>query len=138
LIIIDSNVLIDVLEPDPRWETWSRRQLATAIASDSVCVTPVVVAEVGPRFGSLSEFQHVLADFSLTVEPLTDEAAFRAGQAFRDYRRKREGPKSILADFLIGGQAEVLGATILTRDPAIYAAYFKDVPLICPDKDDHD
>jgi predicted nucleic acid-binding protein len=134
VILVDSNILIDVLEPDPVWAEWSNLQLAAATRDHRVCVTPIVVAEVGPRYGALATFHELLADFSIGVERLTDEAAFAAGQAFRRYRQVREGPKSILADFLIGGQAQVSGATILTRDAAIYATYFPDVPLIRPDK----
>jgi predicted nucleic acid-binding protein len=134
VIFVDSNVLIDVFDRDPTWAEWSMRQLDDAMGREPVTVTQIVVAEVGPRFEAIEQFMAALHALSITVEPLSDEAAFAAGQAFRRHRRYREGPKSVLADFLIGGQAMVSGATILTRDPAVYAAYFPDVPVICPDK----
>ncbi len=134
MIFVDSNVLIDVLEPDPHWAAWSALKLDEAVSATRVCITPIVVAEVAPRYASIEIFQEMLSDLSLTVDPLTDAAAFLAGLAFRQHRRFREGSRSILADFLIGGQAIVAGATILTRDPAIYSRYFPQVPLICPTK----
>ena len=134
MIFVDSNVLIDVFDRDPQWADWSARSLHDAVGSTSVAVSQIVVAEVGPQFESLEAFVEALRAFSITVDPLTDEAAFLAGQAFRRHRRFREGPKSILADFLIGGQAAAVGATILTRDPAIYAAYFPELTLITPAK----
>jgi predicted nucleic acid-binding protein len=134
VIFVDSNVLIDVLDRDPIWADWSAAQLHDAVGLTSVAVSQIVVAEVGPQFDDLDAFAAVLTEFSIRIDPLTDEAAFVAGQAFRRHRRFREGPKSILADFLIGGQAAVAGGTILTRDPAVYSTYFPDVPLICPEK----
>ena len=134
MIFVDSNVLIDVFDRDPQWADWSARSLHDAVGSTSVAVSQIVVAEVGPQFESLEAFVEALRAFSITVDPLTDEAAFLAGQAFRRHRRFREGPKSILADFLIGGQAAAVGATILTRDPAIYVAYFPELTLIIPAK----
>jgi len=138
VILVDSNVLIDIYDRDPQWFDWSSRQIDEALGRDSLAVTPVVVAEVGPRFGRLDDFLTSLRRFAIGVEALTEEAAFRGGVAFRTHRAACEGPKSILADFLIGGQAEADGASILTRDPALYRRYFPTVPLICPDKDDHD
>jgi predicted nucleic acid-binding protein len=132
VIFVDSNVLIDIFDSDPRWSDWSVRNLDAALGLAPVAATQVVLTEVGPRFDSLKACHGALTALSIKVEPLTDEAAFAAGQAFREYRRTREGPKSILADFLIGGQAAVSGATILTRDSAIYARYFPTVPLIAP------
>jgi predicted nucleic acid-binding protein len=134
VILVDSNVLIDIIEGDDAWCDWSSASLAAASEVDALGVTPVVVAEVGPNFRSLDVFYEEIGRLGITVDPLTDEAAFLAGQAFRRHRRFREGPKSILADFLIGGQAAAVGATILTRDPAIYAAYFPELTLITPAK----
>jgi predicted nucleic acid-binding protein len=134
VIFVDSNVLIDVFDRDPTWAEWSTRQLDDAMGREPVMITQIVVAEVGPRFAAIEPFIAALHALSITVDPLTDEAAFAAGEAFRRHRRYREGPKSILADFFIGGQAMVNGAKILTRDPAIYATYFPGVQLICPEK----
>jgi predicted nucleic acid-binding protein len=134
VILVDSNVLIDIIEGDDVWCEWSSRELVAASETNDFGITPIVVAEVGPGFPSLEVFYDEMRKLRIAIAPLTDEAAFAAGQAFRRHRRVRAGPKSIVADFLIGAQALVSGATILTRDPTLYAAYFPTVPLICPDK----
>lgn len=134
MIFVDSNILIDLYERDERWHQWSQARLRDAVQISRVAATQVVLAEVGPRFANLQQCIDALASLGVQVEPLTDEAAFAAGRAFREHRRYRNGPKSILADFLIGGQAAVAGATILTRDAAIYRRYFPQVPLIAPDE----
>lgn len=137
MILIDSNVLIDILNHDPHWFDWSFAQLERAASLGKVIVNPIVVAEVAPQFGSLDEFLETLVAMVVGVEMLDARAAYIAGQAFQTYRRARPSdmPKAIVADFLIGGHAQVLGATILTRDPRFYRSYFPTVPLITPETD---
>ena len=142
MILVDSNVIIDMTGDDSRWSEWSMRQVEELSATRHLIVNEVVVAEVAPSMGSLDTFRSEMATLTITHEQLTEEAAFCAGLAFVQYRRKRSsgsaGAKAIIADFLIGGHAQVLGASILTRDPRFYQAYFPTVPVIAPSKDDHD
>jgi predicted nucleic acid-binding protein len=138
VILVDSNVLIDILTHDARWMGWSREALARACDEEGIAVNQIVVAEVAPAFGSLAAFAEWIAPLQPTYTDLTNDAAFCGGGAFLEHRRKRkkevELSISILADFLIGGHAQTLNATILTRDPRFYRAYFPAVPLITPDK----
>lgn len=140
MIFIDSNVLIDVTSGDPRWAAWSIEQIRTLSEGHVVVINEVVVAEVAPSLGSIGAFRDEMDRISVVHETLTQEAAFCAGLAFRQYRINRKAEKdtskSIIADFLIGGHAQLLGATLLTRDPRFYRAYFPLVPLITPDKAD--
>lgn len=138
MILIDSNVLIDILDRDPEWHDWSMDQLLVASVRDRVAINHIVLAEAAPHFGELAAFRERLTDILIGIEPLTDEGAYRAGLAFLDYRRRRADAKSVLADFLIGGHAASLDAEILTRDPRVYRSYFPTVPLITPDEAEHD
>lgn len=137
MILIDSNVMIDILDRDPTWFEWSLAQLQHAASLGHVIINPVVIAEVAPQYGLLDDFLSMMTAMVIGFEVLDADAAFNAGQAFQQYRRARpsEMPKAIVADFLIGGHAQSLGATILTRDPRFYRAYFPSVPLITPSKD---
>jgi hypothetical protein len=135
VIFVDTNVLIDLFERDPVWRDWSRLQLAEAAAKDSVTINPIVVAECAPRFATLGQLESWLRRLEIVVADLPLEAAFAAGHLFRGYRRNEAARTKILADFLIGAHARQLGATLLTRDPAIYRRYFPDLPLIAPDFD---
>jgi hypothetical protein len=138
VIIVDSNVLIDILDDDPRWFEWSMQQLVIATGNDRVVTNHVVLAEVAPHQGSLEFFLERLMEMVVSLEPLTNEGAFLAGKAFLRYRNRRDGTGSVIPDFLIGGHAQSLGAKILTRDPRFYRTYFPDVPLITPDKVQYD
>ena len=137
MILVDSNVLIDILDRDPTWFEWSFASLQQAASMGQVVINPVVVAEVAPQFGSLEDFLAKMAAMVIGFESLDAVAAFNAGQAFQAYRRARPAgmPKAIVADFLLGGHAQSLSATILTRDPRFYRSYFPHVPLLTPETD---
>ena len=138
MIFVDSNVLIDISSQDAQWTHWSREALDEAYNSDRIALNQIIVAEVAPLFPSLLAFTDWIAPLQPALLDLTNEAAFVGGRAFRDHRARRKVGeavvKSIMADFLIGGHAATLGATILTRDPRFYRTYFPTVPLITPDK----
>lgn len=140
MIFVDSNVLIDVIEVDPVWETWSSGQVESASLSQQLAVNEIVIAEVAPRSDSLAHFLASLTTMRISIEPISVEAAYLAGTAFQAYRQRKldRAAKSILADFLIGGHAQLLGATVLTRDPRFYRSYFPMVPLITPTSSEHD
>lgn len=136
MILVDSNVIIDILEQDDHWFDWSMASLADAVITQGAAVNQIVVAEVAPRKGTLEEFMGRLDRMMVTLEPLGEEAAYAGGLAFQEYRRARKREGVILADFLIGGHAQTASATILTRDARFYRSYFPGVPLITPSKDD--
>lgn len=137
MILIDSNVLIDVMDRDPRWFEWSWANLERATAIGRVFINPVVVAEVAPQYGELEDFMNRVVAMVIGFEILDARAAFNAGCAFQKYRlvRPADSSKAIVADFLIGGHAQSANATILTRDPRFYRRYFPTVPLITPETD---
>ena len=137
MIFVDTNVLIDVFGAGQSWEAWSRRKLMTIGGAAGFGIDPVVVAELASEFASLDALYALLGSFDVRVVPLDDGIAFAAGHAFRAYRRHHKDRQSTLAEFLIGAHATILGAPLLTRDAAIYRAYFPDLTLITPEDDDH-
>lgn len=141
MILIDSNVLIDIFGPDQAWYQWSYEAVGLAGSRDRLAINIITVAEVAPRLGSLDVFKQKLGIIRAEIIELTSEAAYAAGEAFDIYRsrRKRGEDKrgTVLPDFFIGGHALVSEATILTRDPRFYRTYFPSVPLVTPDTPHH-
>ena len=140
MILVDSNVLIDLFGVDQDWYSWSAQAAEDANAVDELAVNTISIAEVAPRMGSLARFLRNLEVINAKLVDLPPEAAFAAGEAFSHYRDRRRsdtvGKISVLPDFFIGGHAQSMGATILTRDPRFYRAYFPSVPLITPVKEE--
>lgn len=138
MILIDLDVVIDIFQENGEWQAWSMRAIEQAGGRDVLALSPIVVAEVAPRVGTLDDFLERIGRFGAIVAELDIEAAYAAGVAFNAYRQRRrtgdETARSIIADFFIGGQALLLGASVLTRDARFYRSYFPTVPLITPDK----
>lgn len=132
MVLVDTNVLLDVLQNDPAWAEWSQQQLDAAILKDSLAINAVIYSELSIAFERIEELESVLAEVSLTVEAIPREALFLAGKAFVSYRRRQGTKSGVLPDFYIGAHAAVSGLTILTRDAARYRSYFPTVELISP------
>lgn len=132
-ILVDSNVLLDLFTEDQRWFGWSSRVVATAGDSARLVINPIVYAEISVRFSEIEALDQTLADAGLEREPLAYEAAFLAGKAFREYRRRGGEKRSPLPDFYVGAHAAVAGYRLLTRDASRYRTYFPTLALIAPE-----
>ncbi len=132
MILVDSNVIIDVASADPIWSDWSRNALRQAADSDEIAINPIIYAEVSPGFATIELLDAHLGDGAFRRLALPYEAGFIAGRAFVDYRRRGGQRTSPLPDFYIGAHAAVAGLSLLTRDPRRYAGYFPRVQLISP------
>jgi len=135
VILIDTNIFLDALDPLEQWHDWSSAQLAEAIEIDAF-TSPVVIAEIGARFGSAEALSEALAVFAVPVQAIDVAAAWRAGQAYREWIRNGGRRGALLPDFIIGAQASVAGAQLLTRDPRRFRSYFPELDLILPETTD--
>jgi predicted nucleic acid-binding protein len=131
-VLVDSNVLLDILIPDPEWESWSSTALAEVAEGSLLAINPVIFAEVSVGFQRVEDLEAALTT-EIEREDLPWDAAFLAGKAFLAYKRKRGRRRSTLPDFFIGAHAAIRGYTLLTRDPRRYRTYFPTVPLIAPE-----
>lgn len=131
--LVDSNVLIDVLDRDPHWESWSHEAMVEALERGPLFIDPVAYAEVSVGFPTTEECDGALSKRWVERVPTPWPAAFLAGKAFVDYRRRGGAKLSPLPDFFIGAHAAVAGLRLLTRDPTRYRSYFPTVELIAPE-----
>ena len=51
VVLVDTNVLLDLFTDDPQWRSWSERALADALMTDGVGINQIVYAEVSLAFG---------------------------------------------------------------------------------------
>jgi predicted nucleic acid-binding protein len=132
MILVDTNVLLDVLQDDPQWANWSQGQLETAALTDKLVINAVIYAELSMAFERIEELEKVIGEAALAVELIPREALFLAGKVFLDYRRRESRKQGVLPDFFIGAHAAVNGYPILTRDAGRYRRYYPTVRLILP------
>jgi len=132
LILVDTNVILDLVQNDPVWADWSQQQLEAASLQATLCVNLVIYAELSIAFNAIEELERVLAEGEFQLEPIPREALFLAGKVFLDYRRRRGAKTGVLPDFFIGAHGAVAGVPLLTRDTRRYATYFPTLQLIGP------
>ncbi len=131
--LIDSNVLLDVAEDDPRWVAWSQAALGRAVTAGGAAINPLILAEVSAGYDTIEALDAALPETELTRLALPWEAAFLAGKAFVAYRREGGTRRSPMPDFYIGAHAAISGLTLVTRDPRRYRRHFPRLKLIAPD-----
>jgi hypothetical protein len=132
VILVDTNVLLDVVQDDAQWANWSQSQLESASVTEHLAINPIIYSELSISFARIEELEAVIAEASLAVEEVPREALFLAGKAFLQYKRGRGTKHGVLPDFFIGAHAAVMNWSILTRDVGRYRAYFPTVELISP------
>ena len=132
MLLVDTNVLVDVLEDDPRWADWSIDQLRAQSKIHPLLINPVIYAELSLTFSRVEALDQAIESMGLALKELPHPALFLAGKAFALYRRNGGKKSNVLADFFIGAHAAVLGCPLLTRDAQRYRSYFPSVELITP------
>lgn len=132
VVLVDSNVLLDVLTEDPTWYAWSANAVEEQSEQAVLAINPIIYAEVSIRFSRIEDLEDALPPTMLERAALPWEAAFLAGKCFVRYRRRGGARRSPLPDFYIGAHAAVRRWTLLTRDPRRYRAYFPTLSLIAP------
>lgn len=132
MLLVDTNVLIDILEDEPEWADWSIAQLRAQAKVHPLAINPIVYAELSLAFSSVEALDATIGKLGLDMLELPRPALFLAGKAFTRYRRRGGKKNNVLADFFIGAHAAVLGCPLLTRDARRYKDYFPGVKLITP------
>jgi hypothetical protein len=132
VILVDTNVVVDIVGNDPDWERWSSGALDEAAATDTVAINDIVYAELSAGYSSVERLEADLRSLRLALASIPRGALFLAGQAFRRYRGQGGVRENVLPDFFIGAHAAVEGATLLTRDRRRIETYFPTVTILSP------
>ena len=131
-MLVDTNILVDVLENDPDWADWSVAQLQAQSKVHRLVINPIIYSELSLTFSSAEELDEVLDGMKLPVLEMPKPALFLAGKAFVHYRRGGGAKNNVLGDFFIGAHAAVSDLPLLTRDTRRYKNYFPSVKLVTP------
>lgn len=130
---LDTNVLFDILQPDPRFGPASRSAMQRCLDEGALLISDVVWAETVAGFPHSRDGTSALAELGATFSPLTAAAAEAAGVAWRRYRTSGGSRDRVVADFLIGAHATLQADRLLTRDRGFYRRYFTNLTVLDPD-----
>ena len=132
MVLVDTNVLLDVLQDDPQWAEWSIGQLRAQARVHVLAINPVIYAEISLSFSSLEALDAVVARLALEVQEIPMAALFLAGKALATYRKRGGSKAQVLPDFFIGAHAAVNRWPLLTRDASRFRTYFPSLAVVAP------
>lgn len=130
LVLVDTNVLLDIAGQDETWCDWSQEQMSRHVGR--MVVNPIIYAELCYEAKDPVQVDELLLALGVDFKEMPRAALFLAAKSFRLYRDRGGNKTSPLPDFFIGAHAEALMLPIITRDVARYSTYFPNVRLICP------
>src|SRR5690606_27902445 len=129
---VDTNVLIDILQPAAEHHEWSKNAIEAAKLEGPVIVSDAVYSEFSVSLDSVEAANDALDRLALVRRRYSDASLFKAGKAYAVYRKNRGQKLNVLPDFFIGALADDEEAPLVTRDPAKIRTYFPQVRLITP------
>ncbi len=132
MILVDTNIFVDLWTRDRAWADWSEEALARAAEAGPLGINPIIYAELSIGFEEEWQLEETLEDAGVRRLPLPYRAAWPASRAFAAYRKRGGRRSAPLPDFFIGAHALVEGLTLLTRDPRRYRNYFPGLRVIAP------
>jgi predicted nucleic acid-binding protein len=132
VILVDTNVLLDLVTDDPVWAAWSQQQLDIGAARDELAINDIVYAELSIGYARMEPLDEMIRSAGLVNAAMPRPALFLAGKAFQRYRSAGGRRTGVLPDFFIGAHAVIAEAALITRDAARYRSYFPGIVLIAP------
>jgi predicted nucleic acid-binding protein len=126
-------MLIGLIKPSDAWHAWADAQFPILKQQGPLLLVDIVFAEWSIAMKDRQEVDTTIAALGLQRFRCSDDALYRAGQAFLEYKTKRKGQgKRVLPDMIIGAIAEVENIPLATANPGDFASYFPTVHLIKP------
>ena len=132
MLLVDTNVLVDVLQNDAQWADWSIAQLRAQASLHALAINPIIYAEISLSFSTLEALDDVVGTLALELREIPRPALFLAAKAYAQYRRRGGRKLQVLPDFFIGAHAAVAGWPLLTRDASRFRTYFPTLEVLSP------
>jgi len=132
MLLVDTNVLVDVLQNDPQWADWSVAQMRAQSSLHALVINLIIYAEISLSFSTLEALDDVVATLALELREIPRPALFLAAKAYAQYRRRGGSKLQVLPDFFIGAHAAVEGWPLLTRDASRFRTYFPTLDVLAP------
>lgn len=132
MLLVDTSVLVDVLQNDPQWADWSIAQLRAQAKLHALAINPVIHAEMSLSFSTLEALADVVLTMALELREIPRPALFLAARADAQHSRRGGSKGQVLPDFFIGAHAAVEGWPLLTRDASRFKTHVPTFDVIAP------
>ncbi len=133
MLLVDTNILIDVLTDDEQWAEWSVGQLRAQSKMHQLVINPIIYVELSLTFSTVEALERSLEQMQIGSIELPRPALFLAGKALARFRGQGGTKSNMLADFFIGADAAASNLALLTRDSRRDSTYFPSVKLLTPE-----
>jgi predicted nucleic acid-binding protein len=132
VVLVDTNVLLDLVTDDPNWSEWSLARLEEASLAGPVLINDIVYAETSIRYARMEDLDAMLAEAMIEIAPTPRSALFLAGKAFQQYRAA--GVACQQRQALDGGMSsdEEVRQHAGSCTAGRYRTYFPKITLIAP------
>jgi predicted nucleic acid-binding protein len=153
-VSVDTNILFDILLPDPQYMKQSLAHLKLHGKKHRLIISEIAYAELASQFHDQHSLNGFISDTEIYLVNSSPEALWSAARAWKSYTQNRGSeflcPKCgkshglnctdcgaavisrqhIISDFLIGGHALTHAGNLLTRDRGYYNCYFPELKLV--------
>jgi predicted nucleic acid-binding protein len=129
---VDTNVLLDIFGADKKFGGGSAEAIRRCLREGALVACEAVWAETATAFMESEKFRRAMSDLAVAFEPISEEAAITAAEAWRRYRARGGRRTRIASDFLIGAHALKAADRLLTRDRGFYRRYFVGLQVLDP------
>ena len=132
MLLVDTNVLVDVLQDDPEWAGWSLGQMRAQASIHALAINPIIYAEISLSFSRIEALDRVVSTLALELREIPRPALFLAAKAFARYRKRGGNKLQVLHDFFLGAHAAVEDWPLLTRDASRFRTCFPTLQVVAP------
>ena len=132
MLLVDTTVLVDVLQDDRQWANGSIGQMRAQASIHQLAINPVICAGISLSFSTLEALDSVVATLALELREIPRPALFLAAKAYAKYRKRGGTRLQVLPDFFIGAHAAVERWPLLTRDASRFRTYFPTLEVLAP------
>ena len=80
MLLVDTYVLVDVLEDDPQWADWSVGQLRAQSKIHRLAINPIIYAELALTFSTAEALDEAIENLDLAMVEIPRPALFLAGK----------------------------------------------------------
>ena len=84
MILVDTNVLLDLVTDDRDWSRWSVTRLEEAALAGPIFINDVVYAETSIRYNRIEDLEAMLEGAKIEIAPIPRPALFLGGRPFND------------------------------------------------------